>query len=256
MKKVFLALIVLLCLSGCTNISDEDVITQTDKVFKEIDEIGTYRFNNTMPYYSYYLPSDMSEEPLDSDSIVIKYNDSKVIMNLNINGIINKRYYNSHYLEDEGLFDSNNLIYENKGSLKGSDNYKKQFILRLYKFDNIYILDLTSSDMDYCGTASKADIRNLVKHLLTIIKNTSVSYEDVLLNFSNKDVIDYQKKQVDLFDSMLPVNGELSSMLTDEAVIGDGQIIVPEPTEPSKEELPEETIEDNENTDENSVTGE
>ena len=97
---------------------------------------------------------------------------------------------------------------------------EKQYIYRLYKYDDEYVLHLKTSDMNYYGNVKVSDIRDVTSELFVIAKSTKVNNEEVINIYSNKEIISYQKKQINLFDAVLPNNGELSDMLVDDAVIG------------------------------------
>lgn len=210
----------LIGLCGCK--AEGDVLSSIENILSKSMEKEEYRINNHMNYYSYYLPSDMGEDPLDSDSVVIKYNDSKIIMNVNVNGIINARYYKDKYLKDDGFFVEDKLIYSKKGKYLSYDESEKDYVYKLYKYNSLYIIHLYTSDMNYYGTATYTDLEELSRQIMIIAKNTEVDTNAVTAKYSKIDVIDYQKKQINLFDTIMPVNGELGSMLIEGAVIGDG----------------------------------
>ena len=222
MRKTVLLLCILLCLSACRSVDIENIKSSLDSVFSETDDTGTYRINNFMSYYSYYLPSDMSEEALDSDSIVLRYGNSKIIMNLNISGIINSRYYPNSHHGDEGFFDDEYLIYSSDGSYFGFEGESKSYTYRLYDYEGTYVLHLRTNDMNYYGTVAAEDIEAVTSHLLTIARNTSVDHDEIVSAFSNKDVIVYKKKQINLFDTSISNNGDIANLLIDDAIIGDG----------------------------------
>ena len=222
MKKILAALCLFMILSGCKTSDPEQLNSDLDAVFSVLEESGTYRVNNMMEHYSYYLPSDMSEEALDSDAIVLRYGDVRAGMNLNISGIVNARYYPEHVLEDEGLFAEENMAYRKEGTYTDYDGISKNYIYSLYRYEDTYIISLLSNDMSYYASTDEFRVREVTAHLLTIMKNTSVATDEVASIYANKDIIDYRKKQIDLFDVGLPDNGAISSLLVDDAVVGDG----------------------------------
>lgn len=222
MKKIILVFCLLICLCACKVAEDKELFNDLNNIFDHIDNISTYRINNKMKYYSYYLPSDMNEEALDSESIVLKYNDNKIIMNLNVSNIINTKYYTDHILEDESIFSDDYIIYKKEGKLKTESGQSVAYIFKLYNYKDIYILHLISSNMNYIGTIKKEDITQTLKHLLMIAKNTNVLNEDVIKEYSKKDIIEYKKKQINLFNTSMPVSGTIDSLLVDDAIIGDG----------------------------------
>lgn len=217
MKKIVLLLFCILC-TACTN---TNLNANLDNLFSSVDTINYYNTNNNLKYYSYYLPSDMGEEEIDSDSLTIKYNESEIIMNLNISDIINSKYYSDYLLEDDGFYNSEYLVYENNGTYTLSDESEKQYLFKLYNYGDYYALYLKTSDMIFYGKVAYGDIKETARHLMIISKSLVVDSDLVISTFSKKDTIDYNKKQIDLFNSSMPTSGSLSDMLTDEAIIGD-----------------------------------
>ena len=214
-----MCLLLLLC--GCKTIENNSLNNTLDDILETFSDVKNYRINNFLEYYSYYLPSDMSEETADSDSIVLKYNDSRIIMNLNIANIVNSKYYHSSIV-DEGFFDDQYLVYKKNGTYKNQEDINKVYILKVYSYKDLYALQFVTSDMNYYGSVEKNEIDEVIKHLLIVAKNTSVDNETIVKDFSNKDVIDYKKKQINLFDTSMPTSGELTEILIDDAIIGDG----------------------------------
>ena len=208
-------------LTGCGTQEDSEVLNKIDNVLANVDNIGEYHTNNSLDYYDYYLPSDMSEDTLDSNSVVLKYNYSKIIMNLNISNIINERYYSDYTLVDDGFFDDTYKIYEKDGTYQNNNGTNESYLCRVYKYNDTYVLHLLTSDMNYYGTVYKYDLNFVVRQLMVMAKNTDVKYDSVISEFSNKDLITYQKTQIDLFGSTTSDTNDLSSMLVKDAVIGD-----------------------------------
>ena len=225
MRKIVSFLLLCLVLTVCKVINADDISYELDDIFDNVAIIGDYRSNNQMNYYDYYLPSDMAEEEIDSDSIVLKYNNSRIIMNLNINGIINKKYYSDIPLDNDDFFVDDYLLYENEGKLDTFDGLSQRYIYKLYTYNDQYVINLITSYMNYYGSVDITDINSVTKHLLTIAKNTQVNIEYVIKDYSNIDVIDFQKKQIDLFDARIPASGELQEMLIDGAIIGNNENI-------------------------------
>lgn len=252
MKKILLLLCLLFICAGCVSNDIETLSSNLDNIFNNVDDISKNYPNNKMRYYSYYLPSDMGEEEIDSESVTIRYNDSIVVMNLNIADIINEKYYPDELLKDDGFFDEQYLIYEKSGTYD-VDEVKHQYVYKLYKKDDKYIFHLKTVNINFYGSSNLSDIVQLSKHLIMISKSITIEKDTILKNYYKKDVIDYSKKQIDLFDSSLPSNGKLSDMLTDDAIVKDNSNITEDEKTPVESAVPEEdyTWEDGENSDDN-----
>lgn len=231
MKKIFV-LLFLLFLTACGN---SNISANLDNLFSSLSNIQTYEANNRMKYYSYYLPSDMGEEEVVSDSLTFKYGESTIVMNLNIPNIINEKYYTDITLSDDGFYNEDNLIYTNEGTYT-VDETDKQYLYKLYDYGNYNALYLKTSDCIFYGNVSKGETKEVTRHLFIIAKSMDIEEDLVIADYSSKDTIDYQKKQIDLFNSTMPSSGSLEEMLTDEATIGN---------QPSKEQTSDNTNTDN-----------
>lgn len=243
MKKAAVLLCLLFICAGCVS-NDSTVLTNNlDNVFNNIDSVTKYYTNNKMRYYSYYLPSDMGEEEIDSESVTINYNDSKIVMNLNIADIINEKYYPDELLKDDKFFDSQYQIYENSGSYT-LDDEEYRYEYKLYKRNNTYAISLKTVNMNFYGVSTLSDVVELTKHLLMVSKSIEVEKDAVLKTYYKKDVIDYSKKQIDLFDNSLPSNGKLSDMLTDDAIVKDNSNIADNQAEENTNDQENDTSEE------------
>lgn len=240
MKK-FILLLILLLLTACSN---SNLSVNLDNLFNSIDGINNYTTNNVLKYYSYYLPSDMGESEVDSDSITLKYGESTIVMNLNIADIIKERYYDGATLSDEGFYNEDNLVYENTGTYTLNDGTSKKYLYKLYDYDSYYALYLKTSDNIFYGNVAKGEVKEVTRHLLIIAKSISIESDLIVSTYSSKDIIDYQKKQLDLFNTQKPSSGSLQEMLTDEATIGDQ----------TDEPVDETNISDTNNDDENNTS--
>ncbi len=238
MKK-YLICILLVLLCGCSSNSSLD--ESLDSLLNNVDSISTNRPNNTLVYYSYYLPSDMGQEDGD-DCVILSFLDSKIIMSLNVKEIINNKYYQSSYMQGSALFNQDYLIYTKQDSYSTLSNQSKDYIYRLYKINESYVIELETSDLSFLAYGD-SNIKDLSRHLFIIAKSVNVDTDLVISAYSSKSVVDYQKKQIDLFDSIKPTTGSLSDLLTNDAIIGDSnQDAEPENTEES--DATENTTED------------
>lgn len=213
-------IVLLLICTACTNANTN---ANLDNLFASLPNIENYNTNNNLKYYSYYLPSDLGEEEIASDSVNLKYGESTIIMNLNIADIINSSYYADKVLSDDGFYNNDYLIYENSGTYTLKDESEKSYLYKLYDYDEYYALYLKTSDNIFYGNVVKGSEKEVTRQLLIIAKSVDVDENLVIADYSSKDTIDYQKKQIDLFNYQKPSNGTLGEMLTDDATVGDGE---------------------------------
>lgn len=216
MKRLFVVLL-LVMMCGCA--SNKDINTELDSLLSDANKIVSNHPNNSLEYYDYYLPSDMGEVSFDQESLVLSYLDNKIVVNININDVVNIKYYPEQYLTNSSLLDQNKLVYSKSGKYLTIKDIERDYILNLYQNNDYYVIELITSDLTYI-TSSKAYIKDIVKHLFTIAKSVDLDEELIIADYSNKNIVDYKKKQIDLFDSTRPTSGDLSEMLIGDAIVG------------------------------------
>ena len=202
---------------GCA--SNKDINTELDSLLSDANKIVSNHPNNSLEYYDYYLPSDMGEVSFDQESLVLSYLDNKIVVNININDVVNNEYYPEQYLTNSSLLDQNKLVYSKSGKYLTIKGIERDYILNLYQNNDYYVIELITSDLTYI-TSSKAYIKDIVKHLFTIAKSVDLDEELIIADYSDKNIVDYKKKQIDLFDSTRPTSGDLSEMLIGDAIVG------------------------------------
>ena len=210
MKKI---LILLLCLTmfGCAH--KADIISRLDEVFASDGVKSSFPKNNYSRYIDYYVPSDVYQTDVDTLSITCDYNNAKLIMNVNVSGIISSKYYPETVFLDEGLFDQNRLIYQHTSEYLDDNDEHSVYQYMVYEYDDHYLTHFLSRDLVFYGYCDEYDLVNLSSKILQMAKSAKVKNDDVITVYSSKDVIDFEKKQVNLFETIMPVNGNINDFL-------------------------------------------
>lgn len=208
MKKLLLVIIVLL-LCGCQNTID--IKTQLDNAFATEQEPAS-RANNYTNYIEYYLAGDVNEESNDELSFGFSSYDCKFILNINVSNIINKEYYGNLTLVDEGFFDENKLIYERAGVIKNLNSETLNYVFKAYQYDNSCLMHLMSDEVNIYGSGAIDKGELLASKMLQLAKGNNVHNDKIIADFSSKDVIDYQKTTVNLFENIKPISGRVEDM--------------------------------------------
>lgn len=214
MKKILILLLCLL-LSSCSLLNTLD-ITNLEDVFSRDQEYLKIRRNEYSDYYEYYLPSDMVIYSYESLSSVMQYNDSKIIANINISGILNNRYYGDSMIQNEGYFDSSKLVFQKESFLLNMDEEEVEYKAYVYDYGDKYFVYLISKDITIYSYANRNDIVPVCSRLLLFMKSVSVNETYIMEDFSNRDVIELEKKQLNLFETVRPVNGVVNDMMVDD----------------------------------------
>ena len=197
-----------ICLYGCAQ--SLDLETELDQVFSAELVQEKVRRNNYSRYLDYYLPSDLHEVEGDMLTNYFSYNDSCFIMDVNISGIVNDRYYPDQKPGDEGFFDEQRLVYYRAGTYRDNEGNEREYQYKVYGYDGEYLSYFFSKDLIFYGYATPDDIVPMSSRILLMAKGTIVREDDVAAGYSLKNEIDYEKKQVNLFETIMPVNGNVN----------------------------------------------
>ena len=208
-------------LSGC--VSQNDLTKRLDAIFSEEMNAETIRRNNYSQYIDYYLPRDTGELEGDMLSSRFSYNESSFVMDINISGIINERYYSDQTMKDEGFFDPSKLVYERISSYLDVDEKEHPYSYRVYSYGNRYLSYFQSKDLLFYGYASLSDIADMTSRILLMAKSAAIRENDVISAYSSKTEVDYEKKQVNLFETIMPVNGNVNDFMVDKEEAGASQ---------------------------------
>lgn len=213
MKKLFLILLVFL-ISGCSLPSDDNIKNSLENYFASYDH-SSIKPNNRLKYFSYYLPSDVYEESYDDDYVVMKFGDSRILMNINVADLINVEYYKDAYPTREKFFDSSHLLYSCQGVFDDGSGGYINYSFDIYLYENDYLSSLKTDEMCFYAYGKKNDAVECSKHLLLIARSINMDKEAIVSQYSFKETIDYEKKQVSLFDHLIPTEGRLEDIVID-----------------------------------------
>ncbi len=210
MKKLTLFL---LCIILCGCYQMKDLSFQLDAVFSKDETAEKIRQNNYSEFIDYYLPGDTQETGGDRLSASFVYQRSCFIMDVNIAGIINGRYYPKQYYSDEGFFDPDRLVYSRQGRYLDEAGEEHDYFYHVYSYDDSYLAYFVSRQLIFYGYSYEEDIVGLSSRILLMAKGATVRQDDVIANFSVRDEIDFEKKQVNLFETIMPVNGNVHEFM-------------------------------------------
>jgi len=209
-RKVLLVLIFFL-LCGCNSYNKQ---TDLDAVF--LDSTSEYRQNNFSEYLDYYLPSDMIEEEFAYDHVVFNFDRNKVVMNIDIASVIANKYYKNYVLTDDGYFDQSKIVYSYSGSYTNHDKNDVKFFYKVYDGKDYNILYFKSENLTFYGYCFPKDLIDMTSKIYTLAKSASIKTDNIISKYSTKDVIDYSKTQIDLFDVIMPNSGRIDDLIKED----------------------------------------
>ena len=190
-----------------------------DDVFAKDQEYIKLRRNEYSTYYEYYLPSDMTLFDSESLNSTLLYNDSRIVANINIAGILNNRYYKDPLLQNEGYFDQQRLVYQKQGQMINNDHKELAYSAYIYDYDSEYFIYMMTKEFTIYGYCKENDLIPLCSRLLLIMKSANVNESYIIEDFSRRYIIELDKKQVNLFETVKPVNGIVNDMMVEDYTI-------------------------------------
>ena len=183
MKKVLLFLILLIILTGCTNLNK----VSTDKIIDEITNSKIKSNNQYRTGYNYYMPSNLSViKSLKMNEII---GNDKVKYYLFVDLISN--YYNKNldYTVNNEAYYAREFSYQDlKGYLEINVKNDKYLIEIIYNYAKIEVI------------VDKEDINLAVANSLIIL--SSIEYQkSIIENMIGEDVLSYSEEAFTIFDS-------------------------------------------------------
>lgn len=208
---MFLVLL-LIVLYACANNNEDAILKNVSKVVDDSEDGYELISNNFQELFSYYLPSDVNEIECGLDYCVFSYNDSKIYANLNIAGIISEKYYKDYILNDDGFLNHEKIVFHDSGKVKKDDN-SIPFYINIYKYDDIYYIHYFNTEINVYASSKLSNLPALTKRIFILDSGIYVDKDVIVTNYSNKSVIDYEKKPIDLFEYIVPSEGILEELL-------------------------------------------
>ena len=181
MKKLFLALLMIMLLTGCVKVSDKSV----SDIFETILDVENNLSNTYMDGYSFYLPQGLSIVDKNDFNLVIKEKDQKYYLYIDTIAY----HYNTDnlYAENSNHFYSKKFTYHNK----------KGYIDIIENNDNYFAVIM----FNYAKIEAYIDKENFNKALISISQILStVKYNDAVISnyVGNKGVV-YKEEKFNIF---------------------------------------------------------
>ncbi len=210
MKKLSILFLSIL-LVGCS-VSTESFEAELKQKLETVSQWRAVSPDNRKHYYSYYIePGVGRRKSEDSYSIFIK-EDVEFVMNLNVPQILKENYYSGDTQERQ-VTEPEEFLFRIQGEYSDYEDVISKYQCDVYLKGNIYYLVMETRYMNFYTTGSRAEIMTVAGEMLKIARTISIKEEEIISHYSSKEVIEYEREQLQLFEVMIPENGRIDEML-------------------------------------------
>lgn len=200
-------------LCGCKSNDTSKAKTIIANTFESKVDTTNVLQNNYSKYYSFYLPSDMIIKEKDETYLIANYLENNILININVAKIVNSMYWKESYDNKDGFFDTNKLYFAKEGYFANYSGDVNLYSLNIYLYNDIYLIDLESDDLKLFSFVEAYDLVDVAQRMYYLINVFTINEEMVVDNFTDKNVIDYNRKQIDLFEYIVPSSGAIEDLL-------------------------------------------
>lgn len=179
-KRVLILILMLITLTGCVNIEDENftnIINESVKSNKSIT--NTYRKG-----YKFYLPKGLYVIDNTEYNEIIKSTTNTYYLYVDVVSYLNKT--ENTYQIDKNVFYSNVINYNDKSGYIEINNVNDKYLVEIvYNYAKIEVM--VTSD----------NLHKSVSDAIVIL--SSIEYNDNILKSTRNTVLDYNEKTLDIF---------------------------------------------------------
>ncbi|MCF0111184.1 MAG: hypothetical protein HUJ58_04725 [Erysipelotrichaceae bacterium] len=212
-KKLTVAAVLACMLFGCqvdkNNIETLIPHTIEEAITREVPE----RVNMNKGLISYYLQPSVGRVESNPSASVFLMDGNYVILNIDVTSIVTRKYYNpnSEELRDYQAFET--VVYEEEGHFTTATDIVRAYRYRLYELeDEQYGMMLQTSNMLCIATAPIGDTISVTSGMFDLLRTVRCDEEAVVAEYSQKELIQYQKETLDIFEKIYPESGTLQEM--------------------------------------------
>lgn len=215
-------MICILCLTGCTSVTSKSLQERLDAESSKAERSELTKANHSKKYYSYYLPSDMGRYESTNTGNVLSYNEVKILMSLNVSGIINRSLYPS---EKETAFPlrEDGGVAERKGLYTDSENIGHTYRLVVYDLTDTSTVCMISDTVIMYANCNDFNADKVAGKMIELARSVSVNETDLVSDYSNRIPEISGSEKVEMFESTAPENGRIEELFEDHTTVDPDQ---------------------------------
>jgi hypothetical protein len=216
MKTILKILVLALLLAGCrvTNVDIKVDITVALDAAANADLIMNQSLHKAN--YVYYLPPDVGRKESSQSSTILVIQNTNVLMNLDIVSVLSDRFYTTEKIELLRAFiAASTPIYKKEDATFDLDHKSLPYAATIVPVSgNAVMISLQTRYFLFSAIAPFTLASDLLYDMLLIARTCRVNADQVVLRYSSRETINYQKETLDIFSQLAPESGKVIDMIS------------------------------------------
>lgn len=204
MKKLWMLLVVLFVLVGCSSVKSID-----DSIKDGLAAPLPITHNHRKQLINYYLPPSVGLKESNAFSSLLLVRGYDVLMNLNIEHAISETFeYDREVVFNVDIFD-----YKYSGTYLNAENDIRNFDVFLKSLDGSRsAMYIDNDDVQFISVINKLDLPYVIETLMSVMRSVEVDVPKIVAKYSNKDVKQMITIYSEFFERVPPETGTLEEM--------------------------------------------
>jgi hypothetical protein len=217
MRRLFISsLLFLFVLGGCAQINQSDLESAILASMEDVADNPNNSINNMRKsLYTYYLPKSVGRiSSTELSSILISHN-TKILMNLDVVAVLSETYYSDTQNVLRSFVNKEAALVDLSGFYLDSDFHHIDYTVTVIKLSHQKVLlTLQTEYFIFSSIAAMALSPELVFDMLSVARSIKMDKPAVLLAYSQREIINYQKETLSIFSQISPESGTVLDMIT------------------------------------------
>ena len=221
-KWIVCLLILLVWMGGCAKIPNERMMLEDVKA--KLDGAVTSEIsssvNTNKGFISFYLEPSIGRTEANKTNSVFLIDGEHCVLTVDVPAIVTAKYYSSDnpdlvVMREIDAFP--NQIFEKEGTFLSGGGLVREYRCRIYRLDQKnYGVMIQTSNIILVAECPLAKTGNMTASMMRIARTIRCDEEQVVSAYSQKEMINYRKEVLDIFQKIYPENGSLLDMLEDD----------------------------------------
>lgn len=210
-------IVFLILLAGCT-VSADSLSVRIEGALNDAIEAKTATIvNHTTELYQFYLPFHMGKKASNATSVLLQSSDVEIVMSVDAANIIMQRFYrtslNANQLRKIPTYAQ--VVFDQSGQFTNSNKVTLNYRLIVSQLEeSVYSIVLQSDAVLLSSVVQLPKIESTVFDMMTVAKSAKVNRETIVSMYSNKQIINYQRQTLELFEQIAPESGRVADMIS------------------------------------------